>query len=139
MRNLVYKVVHTVSCGTERVSAFCNVPGTKARTEYPVGKEVTPKIGKVFAFSSLKDANSFAEVLATSPWEIWQAKATGVSRPNFPLFVGDRQVIEVRNFLELFWSREFDKLSEEYCGYFHCSPLKGTVICSSIKLLRQLA
>ncbi len=139
MRNLVYKVVHVEGCDYEqRVSAFVSHE-SETRTEYPVGKEVTPKIGKLFAFSSLKDAEYFAGVIADAPNEIWQAKATGVSRPNFPFFVSQPSKVSSRGFLELFWSRRFNEMLERLEQAYHFSPPRSTVICSSIKLLTQVS
>lgn len=142
MRNKVYKVVHIEGRG-RKVSAFCNDRNSKAKTRYPMRKEVVAKVGKLFAFSNLADAAHFMRITARPhPTEVWEAKATGVSRPKFSFFIANKGTIEEDNFLELFWSGEFGKarrVLRPYQIYPFDKPPPGTVICSSIRLIRKVA
>ena len=139
MRNKVYKVVHVIPSGV-RVSAICG--GRKTMAIYSVGDKTVPNIGKLFAFSSKLAAKRFSHDCAYGNCEIWESKATGAERPNFPFIAVNMVGIEANGFLELFWKGEFSQarrvLRNTALAAIANEPPTGTVLCSSITLLEKV-
>lgn len=91
---------------------------------YKVRSVNYPKVGKLFAFSTLEDARYFAASFGN--YEIWKATTTSTKRTIMILSDSENALI---SFLEEFWS-------EEISGDIRLmSAPSGTVLCPNIKLV----
>ena len=123
---IVYKVVRRYKKG-HRVSAFVG-DDTHLLMRYPKGKKVKPRIGKAFAFSTLKAAMEWY-------WgnEIWEAETTS-SEPAPDRIIGN--VAQIRQYLERYWAGA-SQVELYFCNDTP-APL-GSVLCPNIKLLKLVA
>lgn len=121
---IVWKVVRvTLYAGLRSVSTY---PGL----EYKEGIETIPEIegSKLFAFSSLKDAESFRN--DPDNQEIWEAEA-----PDSEIARWKTVVNAIRPHFENFWKTS----GNTYYSLNSYGPPEGTVYCSSLKLLRKIS
>ena len=130
----VYKVVHVKGNKRKRrVSAF--VATSNLSIHYPIKKKVVPTVGKVFAFKDYDSARWFRA--ADYPHEIWEAEATGVTTPDFPIFLGF--VADIERYAAWFWSGQYDRIRENSCRWSKVGYIPAnTILCDSIKLLRRV-
>lgn len=130
----VYKVVH---CRGEKLhSAF--VSNTPIGITYKAGEWITPEVGKVFAFSNYEAACYFRRVIADKPANVWEAEATEVEEASFPIFL--THITTISKYYRSFWMRRFATVRRlvNLAGYLAGAVPAGTVVCSSIKLIRKV-
>ena len=95
---------------------------------YPVGEVVKPKVGKLFAFSTLKTAKEYLKTYRNDR-VIFRSEAMGVTKASkvIPFCNNDSSVYEE------YWKNGIKNL--------HIAlqqPPIGTVLCDTIKLLKQI-
>lgn len=122
---LVYKVVQRTAEGIPCSARLCPCSGSlfndlrsKLMLLYPKGVVVYPKVGKIFAFAKLVDAEAFT-------WdqeEIWEAETTK-ARPS-TVICGPIDKID------LFWEGGNDCIT--------VTPPPGTLFCDDLKLVRRI-
>ena len=128
----VYKVV-SVEDG-KRVSAHV-FRVNSLRVVYPVGKPTTTRVGKLFAFNTLKNARKFRVGIGN---EIWKAEATGVTRMRRHLWT--TVSTDITRILDEFWAkgaRLTNKIRDRF-GLESMARNPGTVLCDSITLMRRV-
>lgn len=135
----VYKVVRKV--GTEgtlwsaiwRAQEKDGYLSTKceAQLEYGLGKVTKPIFGSIFAFTELEMAKQWFRSYSRDT-SIWEADATNV-RP-IKVICSDHANCEV-NFRE-FWKMRGHR---KHIAITELSAPKGTVICSTLKLVRRIS
>jgi len=131
----VYKLVARGTLGG-LVSAVTSRPtlGICVDKEYPFclvyskRRWTKPKVGKIFAFGSLRPALSYKSVLIASgdDVELWEAQATGVKS------FADKVIPYVDQF------EDFGAFWRKAVSGFHNSSPQGTVLCDSLKLVREI-
>ena len=108
---------------------------------YPIWGIITPKVGKLFVFNTIRDAEDF---LVNSPrygkYEIWEVQAINAQEiKNFPqinlkLFSSINDPMELNSFWE-----QFPKMIE-----WHSYPVdddipEGTSLCDALALVKRIA
>ncbi len=130
---IVYKCVHEKD--SKLLSAFIGTitdadkrmfKGHDLALEYQLNKETKPYIGRCFAFDTLKHAKHWIEHEYGKDCQIWRASATGVIHCRRSIY---------NNYQDIFWY-----LSEFWFNKIKAwsTPPKGTMLCSSIKLIKRV-
>lgn len=123
---LVYKCLHRDYGGRTLYSAFLGEETMRREHHvyltYAPGRKTVPKVGKIFAFTSLSAAKDFG-----IGDEIWLAYAEGAEPFKGLMF---KYVGDIENWLSDFWSGKLEGNS--------LAPM-GTVLCDSLILLKQVA
>lgn len=101
------------------------------RAEYQLNKWTEPKVGKLFAFKTERDARNFH----IGGW-LWKAEAEGVELFRAPVFMTSGGYI--RRYAKSFWRKRYNFIESMAEGHGLGEPPVGTVLCSRIRLLKEL-
>jgi len=119
---IVYKVVRTKGRMGRLVSLI--VIDRKVILKYRINKETKPKIGKIFAFSNLRDAKHFAEAFQGYLPKILECSAENVKPIKFLAGFAYHEIVSQE--FELFWE-----------NYFRI-PLKDRLTLSDAKIQKYI-
>lgn len=134
-KKIVWKAFRRV--GENKQSAWIR---TTALT-YRLGEVTEPKVGMIFAFKRKYQAQEFARDIVGSDGGVLKCEAEGIRNPRsiMAFFYGSRTLDEttVKRCWECWLDGKF-VVSRSYAEYEGCLPPEGTVLCKSIKPIKEV-
>jgi len=123
-----YKVCKVVN--DELHSAI--VYDTDADLKYSIGKVIKPKVGKIFAFKTLKDAVRFKTFMVDRRNKIFKCRGVlSKEQPNRILYTS----LCFRGGIEIFWGKRIWRDAGN--DYTTCKP-GGTIFLDEIRLIKEV-